>query len=118
MGSSSADNKRKFPRANTRFVVSYCPMERQDALDVSQTKNLSIGGMAITTSALFQPDAKLILKVRVPSVCEPVEIIGRVIECSPMGKMAVYNTRLEFSAIDEKYRQAIIDTISHNLKKT
>ncbi|MEK7309395.1 MAG: PilZ domain-containing protein [Planctomycetota bacterium] len=117
MGSASAD-KRKFPRVNTRFVVSYCPLERQDALDISQTKNLSIGGMAITTSAQFQPDAKLIMKVRVPSAREPVEIIGRVIESSPMGKMAVYNTRVEFLAIDEKYRQAIIDTISHNLKKT
>ena len=117
MGNSSAD-KRKFPRANTRFVVSYCPMERQDVLDVSQTKNLSVGGMAITTSTQFQPDAKLILKVRVPLAREPVEIIGRVIESTPMGKLAVYNTRLEFLAIDEKHRQAIIDTISHHLKKT
>jgi len=99
-------------------MVSYYPMERQDALDVSQTKNLSVGGMAITTSTQFKPDARLILKVRVPSARDPVEIIGRVIESSPMGKMAVYNTRVEFLAIDEKYRQAITDTVSHHLKKT
>jgi len=118
MDSSSADNKRKFPRVSTRFMASYCPLERQDTIDVSLTKNLSLGGMAITTGTQFQLEMKLILKVRVPSKREPIEIVGRVIESAPMGKLAVYNTRIEFLAIDEKYRQAIIDTISHHLKKT
>lgn len=108
--------KRQYPRVNSRFIVAYRLLEKNEIIEVSQTKNLSQGGMALTTNIAFNPGTQLVLKLRVPLAPEPVEIIGRVVESRELGKN-LYNTRIQFVAIDEKYRHSVLNTITHHLKK-
>ena len=110
------NQKRQYPRVNGHFIVSYSLEEKDDIIELSQTKNLSQGGIALSTSIKFNPGTQLVLKLRIPLAREPVKIIGRVVESRELGKN-YYNTRIQFITIDEKYRDSLVNTITHQLKK-
>ena len=115
MENKGAD-KRKYTRVNSRFIVSYRLSDQQEIREVSQTKDISAGGLALTTDIQFNPDTKLALKIRIPTEPNPIDIIGRVIDSTQLGK-GVYNTRIEFVSIDDKYRNSITNIITHQLNK-
>jgi len=110
------NQKRQCPRVNGHFIVSYSLEGKDEIIELSQIKNLSQGGMALNTSIKFNPGTQLTLKLRIPLAHEPVKIIGRVVESRDLGKN-LYNTRIQFVTIDEKYRDSIINTITHQLKR-
>jgi len=109
--------RRKHPRISARFIVSYRLMEEADNVDISQTKNLSLGGMLLTTNRQFAPGSKLALEIRLPFDPHPIMLIGRIIESKEITKGLIYDTRLEFLAIDENHRKVMTETVSYYLKK-
>ena len=109
--------KRKYPRANGRFIVSYRVIPNNSNADVSQTKNLSLGGMLLTTNCEFSPGTNLALEIRLPFDPDPIMTIAKVLESKEITKGVIYDTRLTFLAIDEKHRQIISETVSYYLKK-
>ncbi|MCX7661844.1 MAG: PilZ domain-containing protein [Candidatus Omnitrophica bacterium] len=109
--------RRKYPRAPGRFVVSYRVLEDVDNYDVSQTKNISLGGMLLTTNRQFSPGTKLALEIRLPFDPNPIMLIARVIESREIAKDLIYDTHLEFLAVDENHRNVITQTVEHYLKK-
>ncbi len=109
--------KRKHPRVVGRFVVSYRVFEEVDKVDITQTKNISLGGMMLTTNRLFEPGTKLVLEIRLPFDPSPIMIISKVVESREVTKDLIYDTRLEFLAIDEKHRNIINQTVDYYLKK-
>ena len=58
--------KRRFPRANGRFIVSYRVIPNNSNADITQTKNLSLGGMLLTTNCQFTEGTNLALEIRLP----------------------------------------------------
>ncbi len=108
---------RKYSRINNRFIVSYRLLQKQDSVEVSQTKNLSIGGMLITTNHKFELGTSLALEIRIPFDPHPITIIAKVLESREVTKDLIYDTRLEFLKIDERHRRAIRDTVNYYLKK-
>lgn len=110
--------RRKHPRINARFIVSYRIMEEEDAVDISQTKNMSLGGMLLTTNREFRPGINLALEIRLPFDPNPIMLIGKVLDSREVIKDLIYDTRLSFLAIDEKHRKIISDTVDYYLKKT
>lgn len=110
--------KRKYPRIPGHFVVSYRVMEKQEKMEISQTKDLSAGGMRITTDNKFEPGTELILEVRLPVSSELIKLVGTVIDSREVSKNWVYDTRIKFVAIGESRHSKIIsDTINYYLKK-
>ena len=109
--------RRKHPRINARFIVSYRIMEEEDAVDISQTKNMSLGGMLLTTNREFKSGTNLALEIRLPFDPNPIMVIGKIIESREIIKDLIYDTRLSFLAVDEKHRKAIFDTVDYYLKK-
>lgn len=109
--------KRKHPRITARFVVSYRILEESDVVDISQTKNLSLGGMLLTTNRKFDSGVRLALEIKIPFDTTPIEIIGRIIESKEVIKELIYDTRLEFLKIDEKHLKSITETLDYYLKK-
>jgi Tfp pilus assembly protein PilZ len=112
--SPNESEKRQYPRINNHFMVSYHLLENNTVIDLSQTKNLSEGGMAFNANVKFNPGAQLVLNLRIPLAPEPVKIIGQVVESSEAGKN-IYYTRVKFVNIDEKYRAAVLSTIARQL---
>ena len=109
--------RRKHPRIFARFIVSYRMLEEVNNVDVTQTKNLSLGGMLLTTNKQFNPGTSLALEIRLPFDPHPIMLIGRVVESKEITKGLIYDTRLEFMAVDERHRKIMSDTVEYYLRK-
>lgn len=109
--------RRKHPRAKGRFIVSYRVMPANNNADITQTKNLSLGGMLLTTNCQFSSGTNLALEIRLPFDPNPIMIIGKVLESKEVTKNMIYDTRLIFLAVDEKHRHIIQETVNYYLKK-
>jgi len=109
--------RRKIARINARFIVSYRILDEIDKTDITQTKNLGLGGMLLTTNRLFEPGTNLALEIRLPFDPNPIMIIGKVLDSREITKDLIYDTRLSFLAIDERHRKIIIQAVDYYLKK-
>jgi c-di-GMP-binding flagellar brake protein YcgR len=109
--------RRKQPRISARFIVSYRVLEEEDAVDISQTKNMSLGGMLLTTNRAFEGGTKLALEIRLPFDPNPIMLVGKVLESREIIKDLIYDTRLEFLTVDEKHRKVMLGTVDYYLKK-
>ncbi|TRZ93996.1 hypothetical protein D4R78_07230 [bacterium] len=109
--------KRINPRINSNFVVSYRILEERDNVDISQTKNLSLGGMMLTTNRLLVPGTKLALEIRLPAAVEAIRIIGEVVDAREVVKGVIYDTRIKFLTVDENYLKTIRATVDYYFKK-
>ena len=113
----AGSEKRNDSRISGRFIVSYRILKEGDNLDVSQTKNLSLGGMLITTNRQFEPGVKLVLEIRLPFDPNPIMLVGKVIDSREISKGLIYDTRLEFLSIDEAHKNIVTQTVEYYLKK-
>lgn len=109
--------RRKYSRITGRFLISYRIVEEMDNADISQTKNISLGGMLLTTNKQFEPGTKLALEIRLPFDPNPIMLIGKVLESREVTKNLIYDTRMEFLAVDEKHKKVINETVDYYLKK-
>ena len=113
----TGDEKRKFPRAIGRFIVSYRVIPTNSNFDITQTKNISLGGMLLTTNCQFSKGTNLALEIRLPFDPDPIMIIANVLESKEISKGIIYDTRLIFLAVDEKHRNIIGQTVDYYIKK-
>ena len=111
------EEKRKYPRIDKHFVVSYRKSDQEKIIDISQTKNLSLGGLLLTTLEQFDAGAQLIVSLKVPSIADPIEINAKVVSCNKSGAGTIYETRLEFINVDEKHAEAIKQVVEQYRKK-
>jgi hypothetical protein len=105
--------RRKNPRIRGRFIVSYRILEEANNLDISQTKNISLGGMLLTTNLKFEPGTSLAVEIRLPFEKNPIMLIGKVVESQEITKDLIYDTRIEFLAVDENHRAIINKTVDY-----
>ena len=115
--SYTGPERRKHPRISGRFIVSYRILEEVDNADITQTRNVSLGGMLLTTNRQFDPGTNLALEIRLPFDPHPIMIIGKVLESREITRNLIYDTRLTFLAIDERHRKIINETVDYYLKK-
>jgi c-di-GMP-binding flagellar brake protein YcgR len=108
-------DKRRSARADVHFITAYGRINSDTIVerDVTQTKNISEGGVLLTTSRPFEPSANLSLKINLPTFAEPVQMTGIVLESKQLHRNLVYLTRLEFIGIDEQKRKAIQQTVEY-----
>jgi F420-non-reducing hydrogenase small subunit len=104
--------KRKHPRTRGNFFVTYRVLEEASAETVSESKSLSMGGMMLTTNRFFPSNTQLALEMSLPADPNPLMLVGRVIESSEVVKDMVYDTHIEFIAIDDAHREAIGGTVN------
>ncbi len=109
--------RRKHARADGRFIVSYRILDEINNVDITQTKNISLGGMLLTTNRIFKPGTSLAIEIRLPFDPNPIMLIGKVIESREIVSGMIYDTRMEFLAIDEKHRKVIGETVDYYIKK-
>jgi hypothetical protein len=115
--SYTGPERRRNQRIMGRFIVSYRIMNEINNVDISQTKNISMGGMLLTTNRNFTPGVNLALEIRLPFDPHPIMLIGRVVESHEIMKDMIYDTRIEFLAIDEKHKKVISETVGYYVKK-
>ena len=109
--------RRKHPRIAGRFIVSYRILGEENNVDLSQTRNLSLGGMLLTTNRNFQPGTHLALEIRLPFDPDPIIIVAEVLESREITPRLIYDTRLMFIKVDDKHKKSIGQTVEYYLKK-
>jgi len=110
--------RRRYHRISGRFIVSYRVLEEADSIDISQTKNISLGGMLLTTNRLFAPGTNLAIEIRLPFDPHPILMTAQVLESREITRHLIYDTRLEFLTVDERHKKAIARTVDYYLTKT
>ena len=110
-------DRRKYPSRTGRFIVSYRIMEEIDNVDISQTRNISLGGMLLTTNRQFSPGTNLAIEIRLPFDPNPIMLIAKVLESKEITKNLIYDTRLFFLNVDEKHKKVIGETVGYYLKR-
>ena len=108
--------KREYPRLAHAFLVYYSSVLGSEGFDLTQAKNISAGGLLITTSRLLEKGSGLSLKIRLPgnSYINPT---AKVIDSYPSRLGAsFYDSRLQFSSINEEDRNAISQVIESHSK--
>jgi c-di-GMP-binding flagellar brake protein YcgR len=108
--------RRRHQRISGRFMVSYRILDESN-LDFTQSKNLSLGGMLLTTNRQFTSGVCLAVEIRLPFERNPIMLVGKVIDSSEITRDLIYDTRLEFLAVDEHHRKILDSTVSYYLKK-
>lgn len=107
-------DKRKFKRIDGNYVVSYAPIKGEDLkFDVSQTKNLSEGGLLFISDRKFEKNTVLKIKLRLPEFSDYVIVKAQVIDSIQRAKGIMNETRVMFVDIDKNIREAIRRLAEH-----
>ncbi len=114
----SGPERRLFPRINGRFIVSYRIVEESDNVDITQTKNISLGGMLLTTNRQFDSGIHLAIEIRLPFDPHPIMLVAKVLESREITKNLIYDTRLMFLSVDERHKKVIQETVDYYLKRS
>ncbi len=99
---SAAPERRQYPRTEASLVVSYRIKERTSDYDITQSKNLSQGGMLLTTNRDFSGGALLIMTLRLPFMPEALEVTGKVVHSREIVRDLIYDTRVQFAGLDDR----------------
>ncbi len=108
--------RRKHPRINVNFIVSYRILDDEDTADLSQTKNISQGGMLLTTNRHFNSGTFIKMFIRVPLVQNKLMLIGKVTDSKEVVKGLIYETRISFYNLEEEMEKVLKETVEAFLK--
>ncbi len=108
--------RRKHPRVAGKFVVSYRVKAEVDNYDISQTRDLSLGGMLLTTNRNFPPGTILAIEIRLPFFINAISLTGRVLGSKEVVRDLIYDTRINFLEIDPKSENIVKDTVGYYLR--
>jgi len=113
----SGPERRKHYRTDANFVVSYRLVQQPDNYDLSRSKNVSQGGMLITTNRKFDKGTLLALTIRFPFVNAKIEIVGEVVDSRMIVTNLIYETRLRFLNLSEDIFSEIGKFVDERLGK-
>ena len=94
------EEKRRFRRIAKHFIMTYSIKgEPDDQFEITQLKNISLGGMCFITTQAFASSTILGIHLRTPYLTEATYFEGVVLESNPKIKGLLYETRLEFKTL-------------------
>ena len=95
--------RRHYIRIEKHFIISY--YEKDDPMikhDISQIKNISLGGMCFVTARSYAPSTKIGIDLRTPYLADTVHMEGTVLESREKVRDMIYETRLVFDQLSEQ----------------
>jgi hypothetical protein len=116
MSNYGGPERRKFARLNANFVVSYRVKEIPDGYDLSQTKNVSQGGILLTTNRKFENSTHLAMSIRFPFIAKRIEVTGVVVDSKEIVRDLIYETRIQFLDLDTEFFQKLGEFVKEHIK--
>ncbi len=99
--------RRQFIRIEKHFLIAYYNLDDpSQSHDVTQLKNISLGGMCFIASHDFSLDTRLGIDLKTP-YAEETHLQAYVIETKKTTLGDLFETRVGFSSIDEQARKAL-----------
>ena len=109
MPSQPTQDQRRHPRRDASLVVSYRPELPTAVDDITHTRNVSQGGMLLTTARAFEPGVQLAVQVRLTprSSLHLAEGTAEAVTSKELVRSLIYETRVRFIDVDERSLQII-----------
>jgi c-di-GMP-binding flagellar brake protein YcgR len=100
----SFNERRKFVRINTNFVVSYYIFPgKVNETDMTLTRNVSLGGICFTTDKNFPKGTILHVTLRLPKVEQLIETLAEVMYVKQeSNKKILFDIGIKFVQVKEK----------------
>jgi len=106
--------RRRFVRIPGSFVVFYRDITNEvSKADVTQTKNISLGGLLFSTDRQFEAGRILELKIKLPTSPDYIVVNVRVVDSKQIVKNLLSDTRVKFISLKEEDRDAIRKLVEH-----
>jgi len=110
--------RRQFTRISGNYVVSYIDVTTKEAKsDITQTRNISAGGILFTTDKKFPAGTMLRVKLRLPDTSDYIDVKVRVVGSHQRVKGILYDTRVKFIRIRDEDKAFIRRMVDHSLRK-
>jgi len=106
--------RRRYPRLNRSFLVHYPVADGESQLDLSQVKNISLGGVLFLTTRPYEKESNIPLRIKLPGAY--VEPQARVIESRQIEGGSFFDTRLEFLPMEQFDREHIAQVLQHYIE--
>lgn len=107
--------RRRHTRISANFVISYRVKEVHEHYDLSQTKNVSQGGILLTTNKKFGSDVQLAITIRFPFIPKRIEVTGQVIDSKEVVRDLIYETRIKFLDLDREFFEKLGEYVKNRL---
>ena len=117
MNKYKGPDKRKHPRAEANFIISYKIQRENSNSDLSQSKNVSQGGMALTTNRYFEKGTHLLMTIRFPFFPNKIKVTGEVVSSKEVVNNIIYETRIKFFGLDEAIARELDTFVKNKIKK-
>ncbi len=109
--------RRRFIRVDGSFIVSYTDIfAQQPKSDLSQTKNISLGGILFTADRNISVGSPLNVKLKLPTTPDYINVRVKVVDCKERVKGIMYDVRAKFINISEIDRDSIRKIVECYLK--
>ena len=112
----SGEEKRKFPRLAASYMIKYRELAQASGFDITSTRNISQGGVTITTAAKLEAGSLLELTLRLPFAADEVHVKAEVVACQETVKGSVWETRIKFVDMPEDYAKKIDEFIGRRVQ--
>jgi len=106
------EERRKHRRLGCHFSIHCSEHDRPTLNDVSNVENISLGGAFFTTSRPFEAGREVALRITLPPTPSLILPLARVVESHERVKGQIYDTRVEFSRIEDNDRMALNTVLS------
>ena len=108
------EERRRHPRIRKHFILTYYSQERPtDKHDMSQLKDISMGGVCFMTSQRYEPSTKLILELKTPYLAETTRMEGTVVDSREKLADILYETRLKFAELSPQAKVVLEKIVKH-----
>ena len=112
------EERRKYKRIKKNFLLTYYDKaDPSKEYEITQLKNISMGGMCFITNQSFEPSIILAIKLRTPFLSDTTYIEGVVLESHEKVGELLYETRLQFQQLNpqaEFLLAKLIEFFIHN----
>jgi len=113
MANEPQEERRQYKRINKSFILSYFELSEPDyKLEITQLKNISMGGMCFVSMKGFESSTRLGIELKTPYISGTTYLEGSVVDCLEKMKDRVYETRLKFDPLEMETKimlQKLID---------
>lgn len=113
MNRQPAFDRRQHLRREVSFTVSYRAKDATTGYDITQTRNLSQGGMLVTTARAFERGTRLSIRLTLPVPHPAVHATAEAVDSRGLVQNLVYETRVRFIDLDRYSFREVGDLCSN-----
>ena len=97
----SNEERRQYIRIKKSFLLTYyLKDEPHRKFEITQLKNISLGGMCFVATFNLIPSTRLCVELKTPYLAETTHLEGIVLQSHEKMKNKIYETRLQFCELD------------------